>query len=41
MPIEALDAPSLFMTRLDGTLRDIIEGKVYLPMAEGLEVDEL
>ncbi|GAB0178112.1 hypothetical protein GRJ2_000276500 [Grus japonensis] len=43
LPREAVDAPSLevFKARLDGALGSLIWWKVSLPMARGLELDDL
>jgi len=43
LPREAVAAPSLavFKARLDGALSNLVWWKVSLPMAGGLEVDDL
>ena len=43
LPREVVDAPSLevFKVRLDEALSNLIEWKVSLPMAGGLELDDL
>jgi len=43
LPREAVDAPSLevFNTRLDGALSNLFWWEVSLPMAAGLELDDL
>ena len=43
LPREAVDAPSLavFKARLDGTLSNLVWWKGSLPMAGGLEPDDL
>ena len=43
LPREAVDAPSLavFKARLDGALSNRVYWKVSLPMAGGLELDDL
>jgi len=43
LPREAVAAPSLavFKARLDGALSNLVWWKVSLPMAEGLERDDL
>jgi len=43
LPREAVDAPSLavFKARLDGALSNLVWWKVSLPMAEGLELEDL
>ena len=43
LPREVVDAPSLevFKARLDEALSNLIEWKVSLPMAGGLELDDL
>jgi len=43
LPRESADAPSLelFKARLDGTLSNLVWWKVSLPMAGGLELDDL
>ena len=43
LPREVVDAPSLevFKARLDEALSNLIEWKVPLPMAGGLELDDL
>ena len=43
LPREAVDAPSLevFKARLDGTLGNLVWWRVSLPMAGGLELDDL
>jgi len=43
LPREAVDAPSLemFKARLDGTLSNLVYWKMSLPMAGGLELDDL
>ena len=43
LPREAADAPSLevIKARLDEALSNLIEWKVSLPMAGGLELDDL
>ena len=43
LPREAVDAPSLevFKARLDGALSNLVQWKVSLPMAGGLELDDL
>jgi len=43
VPREAVDAPSLevFKAGLDGTLSNLVKWKVSLPMAGGLELDDL
>jgi len=42
LPREAVDAPSLevFKARLDGALSNLVQWKVSLPMAGGLELDD-
>ena len=43
LPREAVDVPSLevFKARLDGALNNLLWWKVLLPMARGLETDDL
>ncbi|PKU34267.1 hypothetical protein llap_15428 [Limosa lapponica baueri] len=43
LPREVVDAPSLevFKTRLDGALSNLVWWEVSLPMAGGLELDDL
>jgi len=43
LPREAVDAPSLevFKARLDRALSSLVSWKVSLPMAGGLELDDL
>jgi len=43
LPREAVAAPSLvvFKARLDGTLSNLVQWKVSLPMAGGLELGDL
>lgn len=43
LPREAVDAPSLevFKARLDGALGNLVWWEVSLPMAGGLELDDL
>ena len=43
LPREAVEAPSLavFKARLDGALSNLVWWKVFLPMAGGLEPDDL
>jgi len=43
LPREGADAPSLetFKVRLDAALSNLVRWKVSLPMAGGLELDEL
>ena len=43
LPREVVDAPSLevFKARLDGALSNLVEWKVFLPMAGELELDDL
>ena len=43
LPRGAVDAPSLavFKPRLDGALSNLVQWKVSLPMAGGLELDDL
>jgi len=43
LPREAVDAPSLavFKARLDGALTNLVQGKMSLLMAGGLELDDL
>ena len=43
LPKESVAAPSLavFKTRLDGALSNLVQWKVSLPMAGGLELDDL
>jgi len=43
LPIEAVDAPSLevFKARLDGALSNLIQWEVSLPLARGMELDDL
>ena len=43
LPREVVDAPSLegFKARLDGALSNLVWWKVSLPMAGGLELDDL
>ena len=42
LPREAVAVPSLevFKARLDGALSNLVEWKMYLPMAVGLELDD-
>jgi len=43
LPREVVDAPSLavFKARLDGVLSNLVQWKVSLPMAGGLELHDL
>jgi len=43
LPREAVAAPSLagFKVRLDGAWSNLVSGKMYLPMAGGLELGDL
>jgi len=43
LPREAVDAPSLevFKARLDGALSNLVQWKMSLPVAGGLEVNDL
>jgi len=43
LPREAVDAPSpeMFKARLDGALSNVVYWKVSLPVAGGLEPDDL
>ena len=43
LPREAVAAPSLavFKARLDGALSNLVQWKVSLPVAGGLELDDL
>jgi len=43
LPREVVDTPSLavFKVRLDGPLSNLVHWKVSLPMAEGMELDDL
>jgi len=43
LPREAVDAPSLesFQARLDGAVSKLGQREVSLPVAEGLELDDL
>ena len=43
LPREVVDAPSLevFKARLDGALSNLVRWKVSLPMAWGLELEDL
>ena len=43
MPREVVDAPSLevFKARLDEALSNLVQWKVSLPVAGGLELDDL
>jgi len=43
LPSEVVDAPSLeaFKARLDGALSNLVKWEVSLPIAGGLELDDL
>ena len=43
LPSEVVDAPSLesFQARLDGAVSNLVQREVSLPVAEGLELDDL